>query len=125
MEFLLCQAKDVPAEKQGIFGYGNVWTWTALCADTKLVASWMVAGRDGEAAKAFINDLAGRLAKRVQLTTDRHRAYLEAVEGAFGGNIDDGQLSKVYGEGPKQDQRRFPIRSNSNRESSAEETGHS
>jgi len=105
--FCYAKQRNVPTDKQGVFGYGDVWTWTALCADTKLIAAWMVGSRDGDAAKAFINDLAGRLANRVQLTTDGHRAYLEAVEGAFGGNIDYSQLVKVYGASPKPDQRRY------------------
>ncbi len=82
---------------EGAAGYGDVWTWTAICADTKLVASWMVGSRDGEAANAFMADLAPRLANRVQLTTDGHRAYLEAVEDAFGANVDYAMLVKLYG----------------------------
>jgi len=105
--FCYAKQKNVPTDKQGMFGYGDVWTWTALCADTKLIAAWMVGSRDGNAAKSFIDDLAGRLANRVQLTTDGHRAYLEAVEGAFGGDIDFSQLVKVYGAGSRQDQRRY------------------
>lgn len=105
--FCYAKQKHVPADKQGVFGYGDVWTWTALCADTKLIAARVVGARDGDAAKLFIDDLAGRLSNRVQLTTNGHRAYLEAVEEAFGGNIDFGQLVKVYGEGQKQDQRRY------------------
>ena len=82
---------------EGAAGYGDVWTWTAICADTKLVASWMVGSRDGEAARAFMADLAPRLANRVQLTTDGHRAYLEAVEDAFGADVDYAMLVKLYG----------------------------
>jgi IS1 family transposase len=82
---------------QGAAGYGDVWTWTAICADTKLIAAWMVGSRDGEAASAFIADLAPRLANRVQLTTDGHKAYLRAVEDAFGANIDYAMLVKLYG----------------------------
>ena len=73
---------------QGAVGYGDVWTWTAICADTKLIASWMVSSRDGEAARAFIADLAPRLANRVQFTTDGHKAYLQAVEDVFGADVD-------------------------------------
>ena len=83
---------------QGAAGYGDVWTWTAICADTKLIASWMVGSRDGEAARMFMADLAPRLANRVQLTTDGHRAYLEAVEDAFGADVDYAMLVKLYGE---------------------------
>jgi len=74
-----------------------VWTWTALDAETKLIASWMVGSRDGEAPKEFIKDLASRLANRVQLTTDGHVAYLIAVEESFGADIDYAQLIKIYG----------------------------
>jgi IS1 family transposase len=74
-----------------------VWTWTALDADTKLIASWMVGPRDTNAAHEFIQDLAGRLANRVQLTTDGHKPYLEAVDYAFGGEIDYAMLIKIYG----------------------------
>jgi len=93
-----CYAKDknVPADKQGKFGFGSVWTWTAIDADTKLVPAFMVGNRDGYTARVFIDDLAGRLANRVQLTTDGHRAYLDAVEGAFGSNVDYAMLSKIY-----------------------------
>jgi IS1 family transposase len=73
-----------------------VWTWIALDADTKLVPSWAVGRRDGFTAMAFIRDLADRLATRVQLTTDGHKAYLEAVEGAFGNAIDYAMLVKMY-----------------------------
>ncbi len=82
---------------QGAAGYGDVWTWTAICADTKLIASWMVGARDGDAAKAFIADLAGRLAGRVQLTTDGHKAYVPAIEDSFGSDIDYAMLVKLYG----------------------------
>jgi len=95
-----CYAKDknVPTNKQGQFGFGSIWTWTALDADTKLIASWMVGARDTAAANEFIADLAGRLANRVQLTTDGHKPYLEAVEGAFGNDIDYAMLVKIYGD---------------------------
>ena len=92
-----CYAKDknVPASKQGQFGFGSIWTWTALDADTKLIASWMVGTRDTNAAHEFIQDLAGRLRHRVQLTTDGHKPYLEAVDYAFSGDIDYAQLIKM------------------------------
>src|SRR5439155_19405076 len=80
----------------GAFGYGDVWTWTALDADSKLVPSWAVGRRDGFTAAAFIRDLADRLATPVQLTTDGHKVYLEAVEGAFGNAIDYAMLVKTY-----------------------------
>jgi IS1 family transposase len=79
---------------------GDTWTWTAIDADTKLMVSWLVGGRDGRYALAFMDDLRERLANRVQLTSDGHKAYLEAVEGAFGGDVDYAQLIKIYGEAP-------------------------
>lgn len=95
--FVYAKAKNVPAEHDGEFGYGDVWTWTALDADTKLVPCWHLGGRGGHDAWVFMKDLAGRLANRVQLTTDGHRAYLEGVEGAFGADIDYAMLIKLYG----------------------------
>jgi IS1 family transposase len=83
--------------KAGRKGHGDVWTWTAICADTKLVPCWHVGPRDGEAATAFVADLANRIPGRLQLTTDGHRPYLEAVESAFHGAIDYAMLIKIYG----------------------------
>lgn len=77
---------------------GDVWTWTAIDADSKLAISYLVGGRDGEYAIALMDDLRSRLENRVQLTTDGHKAYLEAVEGAFGGDVDYAQLIKLYGQ---------------------------
>ncbi len=94
--FCYAKEKNVPADKKGKFGYGDVWTWVAIDADTKLVPSFMVGKRDFQTAKIFIDDLADRLASRVQLTTDGHRPYLEAVEGAFGADIDYAMLIKLY-----------------------------
>jgi transposase-like protein len=71
------------------------WTWTGIEADTKLIITWLVGSRDGEHAIAFMDDLRDRLANRVQLTTDGHKAYLEAVEGAFGGDVDYAILHKI------------------------------
>jgi IS1 family transposase len=96
--FCYAKQKNVPEDKQGQFGYGDVWTWTAICADTKLVPSWLVGNRDAETAEIFIDDMAFRLAHKVQLTTDGLKVYLEAVESAFGGNIDYAMLVKTYGE---------------------------
>jgi hypothetical protein len=94
-----CYAKDknIPTERRGEFGVGTVWTWMALDADTKLIASWMVGDRDAASAHQFMKDLAGRLANRVQLTTDGHAAYLSAVENNFGDDIDYSMLIKMYG----------------------------
>lgn len=95
--FCYAKQKNVPEEHRGTFGYGDVWTWTALCADTKLVPTWLVGERGGEDAEVFMRDLAGRLSNRVQLTTDGHRAYLNAVESTFGADIDYAMLHKIYG----------------------------
>lgn len=95
--FSYCKEKNVPEDKKGKFGYGDVYTWTAICADSKLVPSWYVGRRDYKSAKYFIDDLAGRLARRVQLTTDGHKSYLQAVEDSFGSEIDYAQLIKLYG----------------------------
>jgi IS1 family transposase len=96
-QFCYAKEKNVPADKRGRFGYGDVWTWVAIDADTKLVPSFMLGYREARTAQAFIGDLAGRLAGRVQLTTDGLRVYLEAVEGAFGCAVDYAQLIKIYG----------------------------
>lgn len=101
--FCYAKQKNIPQEKQGTFGYGDVWTWTAMCADTKLVPCWHVGRRDADAAREFMRDLAGRLRNRVQITSDGHKPYLEAVEGAFGLDVDYAMLVKLYGgaaEGP-------------------------
>lgn len=94
--FCYAKAKNLPDQYRGAWGYGDVWTWTALCADTKLVPTWAVGRRDAWTAQTFVQDLAGRLAHRVQLTTDGHKVYLEAVEGAFGSEIDYAMLVKLY-----------------------------
>src|SRR6266704_2179875 len=94
--FIYAKAKNLPESMRGAWGVGDMWTWTALDADTKLVPAWAVGRRDGATAHAFIRDLAGRLAHRVQVTTDGHRAYLEAIEGAFGAEVDYAMLVKTY-----------------------------
>jgi len=94
--FCYCKEKNVAPEQEGILGYGDVYTWTAICPDTKLVPSFIVGKRDAEYASMFIEDLASRLANRVQLTTDGHKAYIDAVEGAFGNDIDFAMLVKHY-----------------------------
>jgi IS1 family transposase len=95
--FVGAKDKNVPAEKKDQFGVGSVWTWTAIDADTKLIPCWMVGPRDGGAATEFMQDLAGRLRHRVQLTTDGHKPYLDAVGDAFGCDIDYSMLIKIYG----------------------------
>jgi IS1 family transposase/lambda repressor-like predicted transcriptional regulator len=96
--FCYAKEKNVPSDLKGKFGFGDVWTFTAICADTKLIASWLIGRRDIECATEFMKDLAGRLNNRVQLTTDGHKMYLNAVEDAFGGEIDFSQLIKIYGQ---------------------------
>ena len=100
--FVYSKEKNVPSDKKGQFGYGDIWTWTAIDADTKLVPVWFVGNRDGETAKIFIEDLKSRLKNRVQLTSDGHKAYLEAVEQAFGCEIDYAMLVKLYGTEPEE-----------------------
>lgn len=95
----------MPEALKGQPGVGDVWTWTALDADSKLMVSWWVGDRNANSAKVFIDDLAGRLASRVQLTSDGHKVYLEAVEGAFGSNVDYAMLVKLYGEAPEAEKR--------------------
>lgn len=94
--FVGCKQKNVTPDNKDN-GWGDCWTWTAICADSKLIPCWFVGTRDGSAAYHFMHDLAGRLASRVQLTTDGHKAYLNAVEDAFGSEIDFAQLVKIYG----------------------------
>ena len=95
--FCYAKAKNVPTAKKAPSYAGDVWIWTALDADSKLIVSWLVGGRDAEYANEFMQDVAGRLANRVQLTTDGRYAYLDAVEGAFGADVDFAQLVKLYG----------------------------
>ncbi len=100
--------RNVPKEHEGELGYGDVYTWTAICADTKLVPSFLIGRRDAEYAYTFMHDLAGRLKNRVQLTTDGHHVYLNAVASNFGSEIDYAMLVKVYGATVgKEDQRRY------------------
>ncbi len=106
-QFCYAKDKNVPANKQGQFGYGNVWTWVALDADTKLIPSWRIGTRGAGTAYEFMHDLAGRLADRVQLTTDGHRVYLDAVESAFGSEIDYAMLVKLYGADREQGEARY------------------
>ena len=95
--FIYSKARNIPAGHQGDLGYGDVWTWTAIDADTKLVPCWHVGGRSGQDAWMFMRNLSARLSNRVQLTTDGHKAYLEAVDGPFGSDIDYAMLVKLYG----------------------------
>lgn len=108
--FVAAKDKNIPEDKRGQFGIGSVWTWTALCADTKIVPSWLIATRDAGAAHEFMEDLAARLRNRVQLTTDGHRVYLNAVEDAFGADVDYAMLTKVYGNDPTNETRYSPAK---------------
>lgn len=108
--FVYAKQKNVPTAKRQHLAHGDVWTWTAIDADSKLIVSWLVGGRDSDYAIALMDDLRSRLANRIQLTTDGHAAYLEAVEGAFGGDIDYAMLVKLYGESPEAEKRYSPAR---------------
>jgi len=104
--FIGAKAKNVTPKKKAE-GWGDAWTWTAIDADTKLCVSFLVGGRDAGWAYDFMQDCASRIKGRVQITTDGHRAYLEAVEGAFGMDCDYAQLQKIYGAPTDADQRRY------------------
>ena len=95
--FCHAKQKNVADAKAAPAGAGDVWTWTAIDADTKMIVSYFVGDRSGESAMILMDDLRSRLANRVQLTTDGHKAYLDAVEGAFGSDVDFAQLVKIYG----------------------------
>ncbi len=105
-----CYVKQAHLEiaKKPVEGAGDVWTWTALEAESKLIVSWLVGNRDGDTASAFIHDLKRRLTTRVQLTTDGNRVYLEAVEHAFGAEVDYAMLIKLYGPSPEGETRYSP-----------------
>lgn len=107
--FCYAKARNVPTEHRGKFGYGDVWTWTAICADSKLAIAWIVGDRTLDTAKVFMEDLASRLSSRVQLTTDGHKAYLEAVDRLYGSKgIDYAMLQKIYGPEPEGQKRYSP-----------------
>ena len=98
--FCYAKEKNIPEEMKGKLGVGDVWTWTAIDADTKLIASYLVGDRTAIYARKFVDDLASRLAHRVQLTTDGYKAYLTAVENAFGMDVDYAMLDKIYNAPP-------------------------
>jgi len=106
--FVYAKARNLPRAKRGRFGYGDVWTWTALCADTKLVPCWLVGKRDARAARAFLFDLSLRVRGRFQLTTDAHSAYPDSVERVFGREIDYATLTKLFGTDPELETRYSP-----------------
>jgi IS1 family transposase len=106
--FVYAKQKNVPGARSAPANAGDVWTWVAIDAETKLVPSWRVGDRSSETAIAFVDDLRSRLVMRPQITTDGHRAYLEAIEGAFGGDVDYAMLVKLYGENPEGEKRYSP-----------------
>jgi len=106
--FCYAKAKNVPEDMRGTFGVGDVWTFTAICADTKLIPSFMVGPRDGGTATEFMQDLASRLAGRAQITSDGLNVYEGAVADAFGGDADYGQIQKVYASTPGSEVRYSP-----------------
>lgn len=106
--YCYAKQKNVPSEHKGSFGYGDVWTWTAICADTKLVPSWLIGERTSADALTFMRDLHRRLANPVQLTTDGLTIYLHAVDTAFGNSIDYAKLQKIYGQEPEGQRRYSP-----------------
>jgi IS1 family transposase len=105
--FNYAKQRNVKTAKSAPIHAGDVWTWTALDADSKLMVSYMVGDRSADAATEFMHDVAYRLATRVQLTTDGHSAYLRAVEGAFGMDVDYAMLIKIYGSSPESAKGRY------------------
>lgn len=106
--FTYAKAKNVKTAKAAPEGAGDTWTWTAIDADSKLIVSWLVGGRDAGYANEFMQDVASRLANRVQLTSDGHAPYLSAVEDAFGADVDYATLVKIYGNAPEGQRRYSP-----------------
>ena len=106
--FVYAKTKNVPQERRGQFGFGDVWTYTAIDADSELCISWLLGPRDGGTATEFMQDVAGRLSHRIQLSTDGHTMYLEAVEDAFGAAIDYAMIQKIYGTAPESETRYSP-----------------
>jgi len=108
--FVYAKNDNVSAAKAAPVDAGDVWTWTAIDADTKLIISWLVASRDTDSALYFIDDLKSRLANRVQLTSDGHRPYLTAVDAVFGDDVDYAMLVKIYGADPQAEKRYSPAK---------------
>lgn len=107
--YIGAKARNVTPEKKEI-GWGDVWTWVALDADTKLVVSYLVGGRGADWAHDFMEDCASRVRGHLQLTTDGHKPYLEAVENAFGGGVDYATLQKIYGASEETETRYSPAK---------------
>jgi IS1 family transposase len=108
--FVYAKAANVKGAKAAPETAGDVWTWTAICADTKLIVSWLLADRTLDSALTFTHDLEGRLANRVQLTSDGHAPYLQAVDSAFSDQVDYAQLIKLYGADPQAEVRYSPAK---------------
>lgn len=106
--FCYAKQKNVPESHRDEWGYGDVWTWVALDPDSKLVCSWLIGRRDAQDANLFLADLGPRLRNRVQITTDGHRPYIDAVERAFGKDVDYAMLIKYYGVDPTEERRFSP-----------------
>lgn len=106
--FVYAKEKNVPTLKKPQSGAGSIWTWVALCSTTKVVPCWLVGPRDGPAASRFVCDLATRLRNRVQITTDGLRAYVQAMEDGFGGEVDHAILVKLYGDEARDEARYSP-----------------
>jgi hypothetical protein len=106
--FCYSKQKNVPEPMRGVFGYGDVWTFVGIDADSKLVMSWLVGQRDAGCATEIMRDIESRVSNRVQMTTDGHRMYLTAVPDAFAEDIDYAQLVKLYGNDPEQEKRYSP-----------------
>ena len=106
-EFVYAKQSNVPRAKHAPPEAGDVWTWVAIDANTKLVPSWRIGDRTGATAIEFMDDLRSRMLNRIQLTSDGHKVYLEAVEGAFGGDVDYAQVVKLYGKTDEEAARRY------------------
>jgi IS1 family transposase len=106
--FVYAKARNVPQRLAGRFGVGDVWTWTAIDADSKLCVSWLVGPRDSATATDFLQDVAERLANRVQLSSDGLTTYVDAVEKAFGTDVDYAMIQKIYGTSEEHDRRYSP-----------------
>jgi IS1 family transposase len=105
--FCYAKEKNVHTAKSAPTFAGDLWTWTSICADSKLICNWFVGGRDADFGKLFMDDLAARLNSRVQMTTDGHKVYMQAIEGAFGAEIDYAQLVKMFGNSPESAKGRY------------------
>jgi IS1 family transposase len=108
--FVHAKEKNVPASVRGQFGHGDVWTWTAIEAQAKLIIAWHVGRRDGASARVFVQDVARRILNRIQLTTDGHRPYLDAVDEAWATDVDYAMLQKLYGTEPESETRYSPAK---------------